>query len=104
MPAACAKIFYVATKFTNMRYMYMYIHVHTTSQNWEKEFTKWLGSERIKVYAVSSEQKVQVRMYYNTCTYVHVRICAALSNNYLQIRFNHIHVRVVDCDAQSAFS
>ena len=32
-------------------------------QNWCREFQKWLGSERLKVYGVSSDKKVEV------CTY-----------------------------------
>ena len=29
-------------------------------QNWEKEFKKWLGSERLKVFAVSQEKRAEV--------------------------------------------
>ena len=32
-------------------------------QNWEKEFNKWLGRERLRVYCVSGENKAEVCLY-----------------------------------------
>jgi hypothetical protein len=34
-------------------------------QNWASEFRKWLGNERMSVYTVNSDQKVQV-LYVDT--------------------------------------
>ena len=34
-------------------------------KNWEKEFSKWLGNERLLVYAVSSEHRAEVSSRYS---------------------------------------
>ena len=36
-------------------------------QNWEREFNKWLGSERLNVYSVSSDRKVED--FVSSCLY-----------------------------------
>ena len=33
-------------------------------QNWLQEFKKWLGSERLQVYGVSSDKKIEVSKYH----------------------------------------
>jgi SNF2 family DNA or RNA helicase len=55
-------------------------------QNWEKEFKKWLGTERIQVFTVASDSRVEkfkeasrlyqviIISYEMVCSY---RICAS---------------------------
>ncbi len=38
------------------------LSVHTSLKNWEREFQKWLGSERISVFSVAADNKVEVHV------------------------------------------
>ena len=44
----------------------MKINVYATFQNWEKEFQKWLGHERLNIFAASTENRPEV--LHNVCT------------------------------------
>ena len=35
----------------------------SSPQNWEREFSKWLGSERLMVFAVTTDSRVEVSIY-----------------------------------------
>ena len=63
-------------------------------KNWCKEFRKWLGNERMKVFSVSAENKVEVGICFivNFCKYLCVfwSYMAYMQNKNREIHYNYI--------------
>ena len=68
-----------------------YANVYATFQNWEKEFQKWLGHERLNIFAASTENRPEVYVLYVlefVCVYLHARA-------YLNVHVTSVSVHVV---------
>ena len=73
--------------------IYFHVHAHfvptvmckcmavVCAQNWLREFKKWLGSERLKVYAVTPDTKMEVPD--RTCLYIGVMFKGRCKVHYL---------------------
>ena len=48
-----------------LSHLFQYFSLHLfcsySVQNWNSEFRKWLGNERLKVYTVNSDKRVKVK-------------------------------------------
>ena len=71
-------------------------------QNWEKEFKKWLGNERLKVFSMSPGKRIGVHSYnhnnlYSTLAIYCMRVyTSVLCTQCLWIDFVLLHINAID--------